>query len=94
MRIHFVEVESGLAAHPQTLMAAVYGVADPEWRVPVKAVVVRGTRMRTVRRELIGYLHERLAHYKCPRIVESDELPKSGSRKNLRILRDLDAKST
>src|SRR6266545_419757 len=88
--VYSVEVENALVAHPSVLEAAVYGVPDERWGEAVWATVSLKPKHEARAEELIAFTRERLAHYKCPKVVEVvDDLPKSGSGKILkRELRD------
>lgn len=85
------EVEEVLKAHPQVKEAGVIGVPDKDVGEQVKAIVVLETeaRGRVSEDEIVKYCAERMAHYKCPRIVEfRGEVPKTDvgkvSRRELR----------
>ncbi len=88
--VYSVEVENALAAHPSVLEAAVYGVPDERWGEAVWATVSLKPGHEASEAELIAFTRERLAHYKCPKVVEVvADLPKGGSGKILkRDLRD------
>ena len=90
------EVEEVLAGHPQVKEAGVIGMPDPEVGERVKAVVVLETEARgkVLEEEIINYCREKLAHYKCPRVVEfRGEVPKTDvgkvSRRELRETEEL-----
>jgi acyl-CoA synthetase (AMP-forming)/AMP-acid ligase II len=87
--IYPAEVENALAAHPAISEVAVIGVPDPRWGEAVKACVVLKPGRSLDANELIAWIRERLAHYKCPKSVDFVEtLPRNPSGKLLkRILR-------
>ncbi len=83
--VYPAEVEAVLFSHPKVGDAAVFGIPDEDWGEQVKAVVepapgaVPGPEFE---RELLAYLRERLAHYKCPRSVDFvPQLPRDPSGK-------------
>jgi long-chain acyl-CoA synthetase len=85
------EVEEVLVSHPQVKEAGVIGVPAPDVGEKVKAVVVLETEARgkVSEEEIIKYCDGKLAHYKCPKIVEfRGEVPKTDvgkvSRRELR----------
>lgn len=93
VNIYPQEAENVLTMHPAVLDVAVIGVPNAEYGEEVKAVVqlvsgaVPGDELAE---ELMGYAHERLAKFKCPRSVDFvAELPRLPSGKLLkRQLRD------
>lgn len=76
------EVEHALTTHPSVREAAVVGRADERWgEVPVAYVSLHPGTSST-EAELIGWVRDRLAHFKAPKAVTIvDELPKGGTGK-------------
>jgi long-chain acyl-CoA synthetase len=85
VNIYPQEAEDLLISHPKVLDAAVFGIPDDEMGQSVKAVVqtvdpVDATE--TFGTELLGWLRNRLAHYKCPRSVSFEpQLPRTDAGK-------------
>jgi long-chain acyl-CoA synthetase len=78
------EVEDVAVQHPGVLEAAVIGVPDARTGQAVKLFVVRRDAALD-KTELKAFLHERLAAYKVPSIIEfAASLPKSNIGKILR----------
>jgi acyl-coenzyme A synthetase/AMP-(fatty) acid ligase len=80
VNIYPQEAENLLVTHPAVMDAAVVGIPDDEMGEQVKAVVqpldpaAAGPELEA---ELLAWLRERLAHYKCPRSIDFDpELPR------------------
>jgi long-chain acyl-CoA synthetase len=72
------EIENVLHAHPAVAEAAVVGVPDERLGEDVMAVIIVRGAMELREHELITWCRERLAAYKCPRIVQfRAELPKN-----------------
>lgn len=88
VNIYPQEVENALAMHPAVHDVAVIGVPHPEMGEEVKAVVqladgVSGSDALGI--DLIGYVRERIAHFKAPRSVDFvDELPRTPTGKLLK----------
>ncbi len=73
VNIYPQEVESALTLHPAVLDLAVFGIPDPEMGEQVKAVVQVADGVEAspgLERELLGFLRDRIAHYKVPRSVD------------------------
>ena len=83
--VYSIEVENVLMTHPDVVEVAVYGLPHEKWGETVKAAVALVPESRLTERALIAYTRERLAHYKCPTVVEfTGALPKSGNGKILK----------
>ncbi|GAA2607924.1 long-chain-fatty-acid--CoA ligase [Paractinoplanes durhamensis] len=76
------EVEEVLYRHPDVAEAAVVGIPDERLGQEVKAFVVPRPGCFPTARQIIAYTRERLAAYKCPRLVEfRDTLPLTAAGK-------------
>jgi long-chain acyl-CoA synthetase len=79
------EVEEVLYEHPKIREAAVVGIPHPELGEEVGAAVVVHEGERLLPEEVGGFVKERLAAYKYPRLVWFvDELPKGPTGKILK----------
>jgi fatty-acyl-CoA synthase len=85
VNIYPQEVENVLALHPEIFDVAVIGVPNAEMGQEVKAVVQLRDGVAPsddLAAAIIGYVRERLAHFKAPRSVDFvDELPRSATGK-------------
>ena len=85
VNIYPQEAENLLVTHPKVLDAAVFGIPDDEMGQSVKGVVQTvdpGDATDAFADELVGWLRERLAHYKCPRSISFEaQLPRTDTGK-------------
>lgn len=80
------EVEDALAAHPAVLEVAVVGQPDDYRGEAVVAYLSLKSGATATEAELIGFVRERLAAYKCPREIQVvPELPKTQTGKIRRV---------
>jgi fatty-acyl-CoA synthase len=79
--ISTIEVENALAAHPDIAEAAVVSRPDPKWgEVPVAFVALKPGRTLTTD-GVIAFCRDQLAHYKCPKDVIFEPLPRTSTGK-------------
>jgi long-chain acyl-CoA synthetase len=85
VNIYPQEAENLLVTHAKVLDAAVFGIPDDEMGQSVKGVVQAvdpGDATEQFADELLGWLRERLAHYKCPRSISFEAaLPRTDTGK-------------
>lgn len=80
--ISSVEVEDVVHAHPAVLHAAVVAQPDERWgEVPCVFIELRQGLTAPTEEEIIAFCRARLAHFKCPRRVIFNELPKTATGK-------------
>lgn len=83
--IYPAEIERVLAEHPAISMAAVGRQADPVKGEVAKAYIVLRSGSQVEAREIDAFCRERLAAYKCPRLIQFvDELPRTSTGKIMR----------
>jgi long-chain acyl-CoA synthetase len=85
VNIYPQEAENLLVTHPKVLDAAVFGIPDDEMGQSVKGVVQTldpADATDEFAEELLIWLRERLAHYKCPRSISFEaQLPRTDTGK-------------
>ncbi|MEO3759022.1 fatty-acid--CoA ligase FadD4 [Mycobacterium sp. B14F4] len=85
VNIYPQEAENMLVTHPKVLDAAVFGVPDDEMGQSVKGVVQTVDPADATGEfgdELLAWLRDRLAHYKCPRSLSFEaQLPRTDTGK-------------
>ncbi|OBF58499.1 fatty-acid--CoA ligase FadD4 [Mycolicibacterium monacense] len=85
VNIYPQEAENMLITHPKVMDAAVFGVPDDEMGQSVRAVVQTvdpADATDAFAEELISWLRDRLAHYKCPRSLSFEpQLPRTDTGK-------------
>lgn len=85
VNIYPQEAEDLLISHPKVLDAAVFGIPDDDMGQFVKGVVQTvdpADATDEFGADLLDWLRNRLAHYKCPRSVSfDDQLPRSDAGK-------------
>lgn len=89
VNIYPQEAENLLISHPRVLDAAVFGIPDPAMGQSVKAVVQcvdPADAVDDFAQELMAWVRERLAHYKCPRSISFEEvLPRTEAGKMRKV---------
>jgi fatty-acyl-CoA synthase len=88
--IYPAEVENALMQHPAVADGAVIGVPDEKWGEAVKACVVLKPGAAASEADIVRFMRERIAHYKCPSSVDFlDAIPRNPTGKILkRVLRE------
>jgi acyl-CoA synthetase (AMP-forming)/AMP-acid ligase II len=85
VNIYPQEAENMLVTHPKVMDAAVFGVPDDEMGQRVKGVVQTvdpADATDEFAEELLTWLRDRLAHYKCPRSISFEpQLPRTDTGK-------------
>ncbi|MBI1783640.1 AMP-binding protein, partial [Candidatus Sumerlaeota bacterium] len=79
--ISSIEVENTIYKHPDVLEVAVVGVPDEKWGEVPKAFIVPKPGANPTAEEIIQFCRENLSHFKCPKHVVFDELPKTSTGK-------------
>ena len=83
--VYPAEVEQALYRHPAIAEVAVIGTPDERWGEAVTAVVALKPGESLTEADLVAWVRERLAHFKCPRVVSFvDVLPRTATGKVLK----------
>jgi acyl-CoA synthetase (AMP-forming)/AMP-acid ligase II len=75
------EVSNVILKMEQVAEVAVYGVPDEKWGERPKAFVTLQPGRAATESEIIDFCRGRMAHFKCPAVVEFGELPKTSTGK-------------
>jgi fatty-acyl-CoA synthase len=85
VNIYPQEAENMLITHPKVLDAAVFGIPDDEMGQRVKGVVQTvdpADATEEFSEELLAWLRDRLAHYKCPKSISFEaQMPRTETGK-------------
>ncbi len=81
VNISTIEVERAIYQHPAVLEVAVIAIPDEKRGEVPKAFVTLKPDMVVSEKEIIGFCHQHLAGFKCPRELEFCELPKTATGK-------------
>ncbi|QNJ93724.1 acyl-CoA synthetase [Mycolicibacterium fluoranthenivorans] len=85
VNIYPQEAENVLVTHPKVMDAAVFGIPDAEMGQSVKGVVQTvdpDDATEEFGQELLAWLRDNLAHYKCPRSISFEaQLPRTDTGK-------------
>jgi acyl-CoA synthetase (AMP-forming)/AMP-acid ligase II len=85
--VYPTEVEMVLARHPDVAEIAVIGIPSEAWGETLCAIAVPRPGAELDGASLIAWARERLAHFKCPTVVEiRTVLPRNETGKVLRRL--------
>ena len=79
--ISSIEVEGALYRHPAVALAAVVAKRDDKWGETPYAFVELKPGAQATEQELIEHCRTNLAHFKCPKYIVFDRLPKTSTGK-------------
>jgi len=79
--ISSIEVEGVLYRHPAVAAAAVVAKSDEKWGETPCAFVELRPGASATQDDIVAFCRERMAHYKCPRHVVFEDLPKTSTGK-------------
>ena len=81
-----IEVENAICEHPDVLEAACFAIKDETWGESVKALVTPRPGTNPTAEDIISFCRQHMAHYKCPKVVEFGEIPRSSTGKVLKYI--------
>ncbi len=88
--ISSIEVEDALYKHPAVSAAAVVARPDDKWGETPVAFIELKAGATTTAEELLAHCRANLAHFKCPRHIVFEEIPKTSTGKIQKFrLRDM-----
>lgn len=79
--ISTIEVEQMVVKHTAVLEVAVIAIPHQKWGEVPKAFVTLKPGATASEEEIIDFCRERMAHFKCPKIIEFGTLPKTSTGK-------------
>jgi fatty-acyl-CoA synthase len=79
--ISSIEVEDALYRHPKVFAAAVVAKPSDKWGETPCAFIELKPGQESSEKEIIAFCRENLAHFKCPKDVVFEELPKTSTGK-------------
>ncbi len=79
--ISSIEIEQTISAHAAVLECAVVAVPDERWGERPKAFVTLKEGADVSQEEIVAFCRDRLAHFKCPKEVAFQPLPKTATGK-------------
>ncbi|MGE3541170.1 MAG: acyl--CoA ligase family protein [Candidatus Tectimicrobiota bacterium] len=79
--ISTIEVENTIYRHPAVQEVAVIAIPDERWGEVPKAFVVPKPGMQPTAEDIIAFCRQHMAHFKCPKTVVFEELPKTSTGK-------------
>jgi fatty-acyl-CoA synthase len=84
--ISTIEVEQVILRHPAVLDCAVIAIPDPKWGETPKAFVTLKPGASLDAETLIAFCRDHMAHFKAPRAVEFQDLPKTSTGKTQKFV--------
>lgn len=80
--ISSIEIEDTLYGHPSVATAAVVAKPDVKWgETPVAYIELKSDADRVSEEDILQHCRDNLAHFKCPRTIIFQEIPKTSTGK-------------